>query len=127
MTSRPGAARMSDILLDDVDLLPENEGTYFCHWSAVVPDGQQEAFIEKEDDDLELGPEIKCQLSTIHDSDYPCYPLPSYFPPPRQVPGEARTPGPKGRRRRLVKRGVRGLGMKKFLKCVFRRCGVKRV
>ncbi|KNG50097.1 hypothetical protein TW65_03016 [Stemphylium lycopersici] len=127
VTSWPGAARMSDILPDDMDLFPEDEETCFRHWSIVVPDGQQETFIEKDADELELGPEIKSHLPTVHNTDFPYYPLPLYFPPPRQTRGETRMPGLKGRGRRWVKRGVRGFGMKKFLKCVFRRNGVKRV
>jgi hypothetical protein len=134
------APRMSDILPENMDLYAEPEEPCTRRPSAsssspLLPPSpspaeyQQQNFKEHE---WKLGPEVQCNLPIVNDADFPYYPLPSssssssFSPPIDPISGkvklemDGKTPQP-------VKRGVRGFGLGKFLKCVFRRYGVKRV
>jgi len=103
---------MSDILPDDLDLYGEDEEeenveeTFNTRpWSIALTDAAQDAVreqdekfqhvekkeqtgwsgteVERENKDMELGPEVQGSLPVIREGDYPYYPLPSYPPQPR--------------------------------------------
>ncbi|KAL6152987.1 hypothetical protein ACJQWK_11478 [Exserohilum turcicum] len=124
LISQPNtASHMVDILPDSASLYAEEE-FHEWDWQNVQPDAQQPCGIEV---NVSMDPEVQGPLPIIHDEDFPYYPLPSgTCSSEKAFEGEQRPRGKK-EKRRLVRRGVWGFGIKKFLRCVFRRYGVKRV
>ncbi|EUC36054.1 hypothetical protein COCCADRAFT_89215 [Bipolaris zeicola 26-R-13] len=121
-TWRSADARMSDILPDDFHLYAEPES--HTQWESTQTHGRQHQSVT--DQEPIFGPEVKTRLQTIHDDDFPYYPLPSQdLLPIAPVHEEAKT-DLNDDARPLVRRGVRAMGLKKYLKCVFRHYGIKK-
>ncbi|CAE7024983.1 hypothetical protein PTTW11_03840 [Pyrenophora teres f. teres] len=107
---------MSDILPDDMDLYLD-ERSQTVRWSVSVAEDQQQQDPASEEE-VELGPEVRRDLSVIRDEDFPYYPLPSFLLPARRadVAGkeEAEIAG---------KRAVKKNGFRAFLRNVFGKKG----
>ena len=117
------AARMSDILPDNLALYIDDI-PHTRRRSTAFPYSPHQSIAEQ---DIILGPEVKRELPTIRDHGFPYYPLPSYFPPPRHLTRGSARLEVKSESVLSSKRGTRGFGLKKFLRCAFRKYGVRRV
>ncbi|EUC50380.1 hypothetical protein COCMIDRAFT_840 [Bipolaris oryzae ATCC 44560] len=121
-TWRSADARMSDILPDDVDLYAEPEP--HVHEEITETHGRQHQSVTEEDPIF--GPEVKTRLQTINEDDFPYYPLPSHASLPIVPVHEETKTVVNNDARPLVRRGVRAMRLRKYLKCVFRNYGIKR-
>lgn len=113
------AVQMNSILPDNMVLYiqsrpPTRRG------NPIISHTQHQFIVEQ---DIILGPEVKGQLPIIRDHDFPYYPLPPYFPPPRHSNQCKPRPELGDESVRVHRRGTRGFGWKKFLRDAFRKYG----
>ena len=117
------AVRLNSSLPDNMDLYIESRPpTRRGHHTIPYTRPQSTVY-----QDVVLGPEVKGQLPIIRDHDFPYYPLPSYFPPSKLSDQCNSRPEWGDQRVRVQRRGTRVFGLKKFLRCAFRKYGVRRV
>ena len=113
---------MSDILPDDMDLYAEAEP--HIQRESTETHGRQHQSVTAQEPIF--GPEVRNGLQTINKDDFPYYPLPSHSSlPTAPVHEEAKT-DLNDDARPLLRRGARAMRLKNYLKCVFRKYGIKK-